>query len=313
MSIPLPVRKRAVTDLLARHQFDVLHVQMPYSPMLAARILRAAPYDVALVGTFHILPYSWVERGATHGLGLVMRRNIKLLDAVVGVSEPAARFASKAFGVHADVLPNPVDLDQFRLAKPLPRLRDGRLNIVYLGRLVPRKGCMELLRAVNELKRRKLHGGLRVVVCGTGPQELSIKKYINDNRLTGLVQLEGFVSEADKPSYLASADIAVFPSTGGESFGIVLIEAMAAGAKVVLAGDNPGYRTVMAGREQQLFDPTDTGRFADLLHHYILNEAVRHKQTLWQRQHVRRFDVGRVGTGLLEVYAKALRKRGFVR
>ncbi len=93
--------------------------------------------------------------------------------------------------------------------------------------------------------------------------ESKIRSYVKSYNLQSIVTLTGFVSESEKPRYYASADISVFPSSGGESFGIVLLEAMASGKAAVLAGDNPGYRSVMSPRPDLLFDPLDADALAE--------------------------------------------------
>lgn len=112
----------------------------------------------------------------------------------------------------------------------------------------------------------------------------------------------GFVDESDKPALLAGADIAVFPSTGGESFGIVLIEAMAAGARVVLGGDNVGYRTVLGDHPDLLIDPKDTKAFANRLAHFLEFEQSRIDAATWARKAVKQYDVAFVGNKILHIY-----------
>jgi phosphatidylinositol alpha-mannosyltransferase len=123
------------------------------------------------------------------------------------------------------------------------------------------------------------------------------------------VEFAGFISEADKPRYLAGADIAVYPSTGGESFGIVLLEAMAAARGVVLAGNNPGYASVVGERPEALFDPKDEVQFAAKLQKFLDNPAAREKARNWQQQFVRQFDVPNVADEIMVVYDQALHKR----
>src|SRR5690606_30310860 len=107
----------------------------------------------------------------------------------------------------------------------------------------------------------------------------------------------------------ASADVLAYPSTGGESFGIVLLEAMAASNGVVLAGNNPGYASVMAPRPESLFDPRDTAAFADLLVRTLTDKKAARAAATWQRQYVKQFDVAVVGKRTLDVYRQALRRR----
>lgn len=313
MSTPLPVSRRKIRELLEREPFDVLHVQMPYSPFLAGRIVRYAPRDTVLVGTFHILPFSGFESLATRLLGLNQRRRLKKFDQVVSVSEPAARFARKSFRLKTKVLPNAVPISRFQAGKKMRKYNDGKLNIVYLGRLVERKGAMFLLETVKKLHELNLVHNARVIIAGKGPLESSLKEFVQKHRLGKVVQFFGYVSEKDKPDLLASADIAVFPSTGGESFGIVLVEAMAAGADVVIAGKNPGYASVMRERPKQLVKPADTEAFVRTLKYFLIHTKARAAARSWQKTKVLDYDVRVVGGRLLQIYEAALRNKCKVR
>lgn len=309
MTTPLPASKNDIEVLLQDEQFDVLHVQMPHSPLMAARVVKAAPSNTAVVGTFHIIPFSRLESVATWALGLVLRRNLKHFDAIYSVSEPAKHFAKKSFHVQSTVLPNVVDSNHFKRGKPIYRTDSGTLNIVFLGRLVERKGCMYLLQAIQQLHEAKKLERVKVHICGKGPLQTELEAYVHDNHLSHIVHFVGFVDEDTKADYFASADIAVLPSTGGESFGIVLIEAMASGADVVLAGDNVGYRSVMQDREDQLVDATNTTEFARKLDHFITSHRARQSARKWQQDHVKQFDVRVVGQKLLHNYEQLIAKK----
>jgi len=309
MSTPLPARAKKIRQFLADQQFDVLHVQMPYSPFMAAKVILGAPVGTAIIGTFHILPFSRIESVATRLLAAVLRRSRKRLDAVISVSEPAAKFARKRFKVKGTVVPNAVPVAHFQTGKKIRKYSDGKVNVVYLGRLVERKGCMHLLEAIEQLHQKHMLHTVRVIIGGKGPLLPKLEKFVQDHRLGKHVQFIGFVPEQDKPDLLASADIAVMPSMGGESFGIVLVEAMAAGAGVVIAGNNKGYRAVMNGHKDQIINPTDTQAFAKMLKKFLFNANARKRATKWQQTHAMDYDVQTVGKQLLTVYAEALRKK----
>ncbi len=313
MSTPLPVSRRKVKALLDKEQFDVLHVQMPYSPFLAARVILSASPSTAVIGTFHILPFSKIESMATKLLAHWLWRSRRRFDQVFSVSRPAADFAKSHFGVTSQVLPNAVDVSKFKTVKTFKKYADGKINIVYLGRLVERKGCMHLLKALALLNKNQSLLNVRVIIAGKGPLLEELKSFASKHQLSKVVDFTGFVSEEEKPRLLASANIAVMPSTGGESFGIVLVEAMAAGSEVVLAGDNMGYRTVMDGREKQLIDPKNTQQFAERLSHFISSAAVRHQAKKWQLERIKDFDVSLIGERLLKNYTKVLRNKSSVR
>lgn len=298
LSIPLPASKKKVAALLEKLDLDVLHVQMPYSPLMAGFVMHAAPAKTKIVGTFHIVPASWLQSAGARSLQLLSRRTLKLFDEVIAVSSAAQTFAKTVFGIESTVLPNVVDTKLFAHA---PLIRDIP-TIVFLGRLVERKGCLYLLKAVHQLK--EIHSGeFEVVIGGKGPLLGELKEYAHKNGLSN-IRFLGFVDENDKPSLLAGADIAVFPSTGGESFGIVLIEAMAAGARVVMGGDNVGYRTVLGEHPDLLIDPKDTKAFANRLAHFLEFEQARTDAATWARKAVKQYDVAFVGEKIVTIYRK---------
>lgn len=303
MAIPLPASKKAIKALLLSKKFDILHVQMPYSPLLSGRVIKAAPHNVAVVGTFHILPHGALSSVGTKLLSTFLHSNKKRFDGVLSVSSAARVFAKTHFGMASDILPNVVDLTKYSKGKPLPALNDKK-NIIFLGRFVNRKGAQYLLQAYEALLLKDgAKNAPRLVLCGDGPDRAMLqKKATHIMQLGGEIVFTGFLKESEKANYLASADVAVFPSTGGESFGIVLIEAMAAGARVVLGGDNDGYKTVLGEQPFSLIPPKNTTAFADRLHQLLYDDDFASTLGKRQRQTVKQYDITIVGPKLLEFY-----------
>lgn len=302
---PLPASRKKIKALLEAEKFDVLHVQLPYSPFLAKQVIKYASPDTAIIGTFHILPASRWHGYTNTALRVALGKSLKRFDKIVAVSEPAVHFARKAYGIRADYLPNPIDVAEFRTGKRLGKFDKRKLNIVFLGRLVRRKGILELIEAYNNLHDDKA-AKTRLIICGKGPLKLKANHMVRTDRE---VIFTGFVSEKDKPDYLASADIAVFPSTGGESFGIVLVEAMAAGAGVVLGGNNAGYSSVLGAQPYLLFDPNDKAAFVEHLVLFIEDEKLRDRMNKWQQGVVGQYDIATVGPKLVKFYKEALAER----
>jgi len=302
VNIPLWANRILLRTLLRGQQFDVLHVQTPHHPWLAQRIIMSVPKTVPVVATFHILPYSSLARLANKALGWWLRPSLKRIDQMLAVSPAAARFEEATFGLTAKVSPNVFDYELFHIAPPFDRYRDGTKTILFLGRLVQRKGCLTLLQAAALLRGRQGVPPFRVVVCGKGELEGSLKKFVEANQLADIVEFTGFVSDEDKPSYFASADISVFPSSAGESFGIVLLEAMASGRSAVLAGDNPGYASVMEPQPDTLFAAKDAGLLADKLEQLLTDDAKRQQLAAWGEDYARAFDVAVVGKELVGLY-----------
>ncbi len=300
---PLPVSKKQIRTLLQTENYDVLHVQLPFSPFLAHKIIQLAPKNTALIGTFHIMPISGVATLASKILRFWTRRSWRKFDHIFSVSSAAQRFALTVFKVKSTVLPNVIDVARFAKAEPYAK---ERKTILFLGRLVPRKGCMTLLMAIKTLQQNNSLPDFRVVICGKGELMTTLKQYVQKHNLQN-IEFTGFISEEDKPRYYATADISVFPSTGGESFGIVLLEAMASGKTAILAGDNEGYRAVLGQRDSMIFDPRDAGALAIKLEHLLNQESERVALATWGEEFTKKFDVLVVGNQLLKHYNKVLR------
>ncbi len=263
LTIPLPAPRARIKQVLDKEKFDVLHVQTPHSPFMAQKVILTAQPTTAIFGTFHILPLGWLSRLGNKLLGIWLGPSLKRFGEIVSVSSAAAEFAQLSFGIRTAVIPNLIDLKPFQSARPLAKYADNVLTILFLGRLVPRKGCQTLLEAINLIRGRPGLPKFRVVIC---------------------------------------------PSQGGESFGIVLIEAMASGNAVVLAGDNPGYRSVMRDRPELLFEPKNVQNLADLIAVNLLDSRLRQGHQDWAKQQVEQYDVKVVGQNILKHYDQALRK-----
>ena len=304
LSVPLPASRRKIKHVLQDEDFDVLHVQVPHSPFLAQRVMNAASDKVAIVGTFHIFPAGWLAKLGSKSLRAAYLGGLGRIDQLISVSQPAARFAKQYFRLSSRVLPNVVDVQRFASASGEP---SPSPQIVFLGRLVSRKGAMELFKAFKVLHSTMPE--VRLIVAGDGPQRKSLERYAEKNNLQKVVTFLGKIPEKQKPPLLASADIACFPSLGGESFGIVLIEAMAAGAKVVVGGNNPGYQSVLGGYPELLIDPADSVKFASRLKRFLSDQSAIAAAGNWQSRAAKKYDVATVGPQIIDIYQTAIAKR----
>lgn len=308
---PLPAPAASVRRLLARVPFDVLHVQLPHSPLLTGRVVRRAAADVAVVGTFLILPDSPRVALATRALGLAERRTLRRFHEVIALSEPAGEFARRAFGVTSTAIGMPLDLSAFPAGPVQPTV--GRTTqIVFLGRLVERKGPRELVAALALMERERMTSRpWTLTLAGGGPLVDELHRAVRTGGLTERVRMPGFVAEEEKAQLLAGAGLVVLPSTGGESFGISVVEALACAGGPVLAGDNAGYRTTMAGVEEQLVDARDIRALARTLARWVdADDEERAAAVRRQRAAVHRFDADLVMDQVEAVYRRAVRAAG---
>jgi phosphatidylinositol alpha-mannosyltransferase len=227
---------------------------------------------------------------------------MKRIEFMFSPSPPARDFAKKYYLTSSEVVQNFVDINKYR--RPQSKINNEKIRVLFLGRLVKRKGCGELLNALSfAIDKKLIKRDFVVDVAGDGPDRQKLKRYCQKHNLAATVKFHGFISEEEKISALNSSDIAVFPSTGGESFGIVLIEAMAAGAAVI-AGNNPGYRSVLSMTPKALFTPEHTPEFASLLAEIINNQKFRADIVRKQQARLNQFDINTVGKKILASYQK---------
>jgi phosphatidylinositol alpha-mannosyltransferase len=300
--VAVDVRMRAkVRRKLSEERFDVLHLHEPLMPMLCLAVLAEA--DVPTVGTFH------ANNDGALGYKLfrpVLERYVSRLTERIAVSRAAEDTVSRHFGGRYTIVPNGVDVDRFARAEPYPR--DGReFRILFVGRLEPRKGAKFLLRAMPAVIGSVPDA--RLVVVGSGPMSAYYRSHLPDE-VSGRVDFVGRVSGDDLARHYASADVFCSPAMGGESFGIVLIEAMAAGAAVV-ASDIGGYRDVVTdGRNGLLTRRGDPDSIAGAIARLARDGQLRRRLTDTGREDVRQYSWDRITGRILEVYRSAVSTAG---
>lgn len=301
--MPRLASKTALLELCSSIDFDIFHVQMPYSPLMSGRLI--ANTSVPVVGTFHILPYGQLASVGTKLLGLLQAETLSKFRATSATSTAAQQFAVRTYRVKPVVIPNPVDIQRFSVRQIRNKENQEFCRIVFLGRLVERKGAIHLLRALADMSP-DVRSAIRVEIAGNGPDRHQLTEFVQKHRLKSIVEFLGFVDEADKPKLLSHADIAVFPSTAGESFGIVLVEAMAAHAGVVLGGDNPGYSTVLGEWPETLFDPSNVAQFRDVIERFVTDRHLR--KQIGDKQHAAatQYDTSVVGKKFVTLYEQAI-------
>jgi len=294
---PFPASKKKIAELFSEINFDVLHVQMPYSPLFTARVLRMAPSSVKKIGTFHILPYNFMAKIGTKILGIFLNRNKKLLNHSFAVSKPANEFMKSSFGISSGtVLANPVDYGFYSAFNK--KTHNSIKQIVFVGRFEQRKGVKELVEAYSCLPDELIKSS-KLTMCGRGPMLEDMKRLSRELNVD--ISFPGFVSLDEKARYLREADIAVFPSKSGESFGIVLTEAMSAASGIILGGNNPGYSSVLAPWPQTMFDPADVNNFSSKLAYFLQNDRKRTDIGIKQHAAAKQYDI-KVIADSLEYY-----------
>ncbi|MEE8471208.1 MAG: glycosyltransferase family 4 protein, partial [Dehalococcoidia bacterium] len=213
-----------IKELLQRERFDVIHIHEPLLPALATSVLHHSSREL-VVGTFHAYrSRSW---GYPFWKPIALNRWFNKLDGRIAVSEAAMGFVSKYFPAEYAIIPNGIDLQHFATqSTPLAQFCDDKLNILFVGRMEKRKGFKYLLGAYEKVRREFPQCRLIVV----GPKDRSCRKYeeLAAKRNLEDVIFVGYVSYEELPRYYSSTDIFCSPATDKESFGVVLLEAMAA-------------------------------------------------------------------------------------
>lgn len=260
---------RTLQRIEQEEQFDLVHIQCPldpFLPLIAAKTMRSPK-----VGTHHTFREKHVLIERFPGF---MRDAFDHVQRHIAVSPAAEGLITKYWPeVKMDIIPNGVDTERFSPdTKPLPEFMDGTPNILFVGRMDPRKGAKFLLLAIPHLE--KLLDNYRIIVVGAGWMRRYYDKYV-PMKLQHRVRFMGPANHDDHPRYFRTADVFVSPATGGESFGIVLIEAMASGVPVV-ASDIDGYRWVVEpGKEGILVPPKSPRHLAEAVASLIKDPARR--------------------------------------
>lgn len=297
--ISVSVDMRDVDALLAAEQFDVLHFHEPWVPLLSRQILtRSKTKNIA---TFHAkLPDTVMSRTIERVITPYTKSILKYLDAFTAVSSAAADYVTDLTDRPISIVPNGIDLRKYSLSGDV--IRPERKSVLYIGRLEKRKGVMYLFRAMHAVQAQ--YPDVKLDIVGDGPDRAKLEALAEELNLN--VVFHGRVDDAEKIRMLHAATVFSSPARYGESFGIVLLEAMAAGTPTV-AGSNPGYRAVMQETGLlSIVDPQDTAEFARRLEVFLTDEGLRKHWQAWATQYVRQFSYQRVVDQYEAIYKKVV-------
>jgi phosphatidylinositol alpha-mannosyltransferase len=291
-----PIAFARVRNWIAQGEFDLLHLHEPAIPSISLLACFAA--EGPLVGTFHA---SAKRQKAIFAIGPILEPVIEKLTARIAVSEAARETLTEHLETDAIVVPNGI------YAR---RLAQGKLNsswsgnsIGFIGRFQePRKGLSLLVQALPSIIKEI--PDIRVIVAGPGDADEFLQEV--PSHLRSRFSFLGRISEEEKADFLHSIGVYVAPNTGGESFGIILAEALAAGAAVV-ASDIPAFHDLLgAGQYGALFESEDSQSLDKVVIDLLRDEEKRKELAQSGQQYAQRFDWSHVANQIYEIYEKAL-------
>ncbi|MBM3166271.1 MAG: glycosyltransferase family 4 protein [Chloroflexi bacterium] len=289
----LPVQ---IGSILDREHFDILHLHEPFAPMLPISSLLKS--NCINVGTFH----AYYNKARVYWLGKpVFRRWLPRLHGKIAVSKPALQYVSRHLPGEYRIIPNGTNTDFFTPGGPIRQeLADGKLNILFVGRMEKRKGLGYLISACAKMKRT--FKDFRLIVVGPNTRLRRVyQKMAEDLELSDVV-FTNFVPNSELPEYYRTADIFCAPATGGESFGIVLLEAMASG-KPIVATDIEGYASVLSpGEEGLLVPPKDEKALANALVSLLKDGTARQQMGTKGRAKAEKYSWENIARQVMDYY-----------
>lgn len=288
-----------------QQDFDLVHLHEPVTPSISALALWQA--EVPVVATFHT---AQVRSRALDAVYPALRPSLEKIVARIAVSPAAAANVTRHLGGATVVIPNGVYVDRFALAEPEPAWQGTPQapTLAFVGRFTePRKGFAVLAEAMTELVRRR--PGVRLLVAGPGDLDATLTELAVPAEVRSAITGLGAVDDAAKARLLRSVDAYIAPNTGGESFGIILVEAMAAGAPVV-AADLDAFAAVLtdgSGERVGVLTPVgDAAALADAVDGLLDDPERRHTVSLAATHRAADFDWGTVAAQVVDVYETVL-------
>jgi phosphatidylinositol alpha-mannosyltransferase len=294
-----------VREAFEREKFDICHLHEPLVPTLCTTALRLklAP----MVGTFHASGakpwYTWCTPVGKWYLD----RWFNKLDARIAVSPTALGYVNSYFPAEYTIIPNGIDTEHFmNHASAIEEFSDGKLNILFVGRLEKRKGFDYLLKAYRLVKQE--FPECRLIAVGPGTRlRNKYEKRVRRQKIDDVV-FTGYTTYSDLPRYYNTADIVCFPATGRESFGIVLLEAMSVG-KPIVASAIDGYANVLTdGAEGIAVPPRNAGKLAEALLRLLKDEQLRHDMGGRGKPKAQEYDWTHLSRKVLDFYTDTLNR-----
>jgi len=292
----------SLEELLANHNFDILHFHEPWVPIISRQI--ASISTAVNIGTFHAkLPDTMMSRTIEKVITPYTKSILKYVDVYTAVSDAAAEYIESLTDQRINIIANGIDINKF---KPSRKTKRKLNSILYIGRLEKRKGVKYLLDAFYELQ--KTDNQVELIIAGDGPDREKLENYVSDYGILN-VKFLGYIDEHAKIELLQETTLYCSPAVYGESFGIVLLEAMASQA-VTVAGANPGYSSVLKDKGAvSLVNVKDTPEFTRRLKIMLTDKDIRNLWTRWAKSYVKDFSYEKIAKQYLDLYKSALKNK----
>ncbi len=294
-----------INEAFEREKFDICHLHEPLMPTVCTTTLRLK--HTPMVGTFHA---SGAKPWYTMFGPLAkwyLDRWFRKLDGHIAVSKTALDYVSPYFPAEYTIIPNGIDTEHFNdNVSPIDTFNDDKFNILFVGRLEKRKGFNYLLKAYKQVKRE--NPNCRLIAVGPGTRlRKKYQRQINRNGLEDVI-FTGYTTYSDLPRYYKTADVVCFPATGRESFGIVLLEAMAVG-KPIVATTIDGFANVLTNGDEGIsVPPRNVEKLTEALFTMINNEPMRQQMGARGRPKALQYDWAHIAKRIIDYYQETLNK-----
>jgi phosphatidyl-myo-inositol alpha-mannosyltransferase len=301
VDISAPLGDDELSRFFVSNKFDVVHFHEPTVPFVGRQLIATCPYPV--VATLHAaLPETAIGR-TLGSIKPYFRSILQHVDVLTRVSEAAGEYLEEEIeAVESYFVPNGIELISYKTN--ISAVRDTA-TIVYIGRLEKRKGVKYLVQAFAEVQAKM--PSAKLILAGDGPDRRKLEDIVYSLKIRN-VEFPGYITDEYRGELLKTATLACYPAIYGESFGIVLLEAMASGAPVV-AGRNPGYACVLKGSGAVgLVDVTDTSEFAYRLLAVLRDEPLQKFLSDWGIKEVKQYDYKNIVREYEKVYELAIKK-----
>lgn len=296
-------KTKRIRYVLNKENFDVIHIASPFSPFLGGKIIKYT--NCPVVSTYLVYGRNNLYRIGGFLLSLLLFRIYKKIDKRIAPSFMAKKEAELTMPGKYELIPLGVNISSYSPnVRALEKYDNGKINILFLGRLEKRKGVDHLLDSYSRVFSR--FKNTRLIIAGDGPERQKLEKMVKDLNLKGVI-FAGYVDEDIKARYYASADLCVFPALYGESFGVVLIEAMASG-KPTIAYKNEGYSFVLRNLKMLLVENRNKDKLASKMIQFIKSRKLRENYGQMCLAESKQYSWENIGKRIIKIYKDLLRK-----